>query len=142
MHMWRSKLALLLTASVGLLIVIYLSRSYKAETFFPSGKFRSNGNYATRTRTVVFWTKFFGTKFWGMHNETYKEEDLKAIGCSTTNCEFTFNKAHLKNPSDYDAIVFHGAEKWTADNLKGTRSPHQVYVMMSKELSSRLIFIQ
>lgn len=82
---------------------------------------------------VLFWTTYFEEKFWGMLNETYGKDFLNSINCPKTNCIFTHNKKYLKHHHEYDAIVFHSAENWAHMNLPATRSPHQVYVMASKE---------
>lgn len=134
----RTKIAVVLTLSVFLLIILialHLFRTYSLESSISRYKllneYSETGHQTTKS--VLFWTKFFTYPNWGMHKATYDEVDLKAIGCSKTNCVFTHNKKHLNRPHEYDAIIFHAAEPWGLADLPATRSPHQVYVMMSKE---------
>lgn len=84
------------------------------------------------SKVVLFWTKYFDIEFWGMNSETYHEEFLLSIDCPRTNCIFTHNKNFVKYPEQFDAIVFHGAEKWLMVDLP-TRSPHQLYIVATKE---------
>lgn len=122
---------------VVLMMVLHLYHTYSLQSSISRYKllndYSTDDEIAARTKVAVFWTKFFDVPNWGMYKATYTEDDLKAIGCSTTNCVFTHNKEHLTSPHEYDAIFFHGAEMWTFVDLPATRSPHQVYVMMSKE---------
>lgn len=85
------------------------------------------------TKYILFWTKYFVEENWGMKTETYQEDFLKSINCPVTNCVFTNNKNLLSHAHEYDALVFHGAEPWVGLDLPHTRSPHQVYIMATKE---------
>lgn len=84
-------------------------------------------------KIVLFWTKFFGEPKWGMHKDTYHEDDLEELGCPISNCILTFNKDYLDFHNYYDAIVFHSAENWFMSDIPSVRSPHQLYVMSSLE---------
>lgn len=85
------------------------------------------------TKYILFWTKYFLEKNWGMKTETYYEDYLKSIKCPVTNCVFTNNKNLLSHVHEYDALVFHGAESRMLVELPRTRSPHQIYIMGTKE---------
>lgn len=134
----RLKIAVVLTLlalSLIFLIARHLYHEYSLESSISRYKLLNDFSETSRptTKSVLFWTQFFTFPYWGMHKATYDEVDLKAMGCSKTNCVFTHNKKHLSRPHEYDALIFHGAEMWNLVDLPATRSPHQVYVMMSKE---------
>lgn len=84
-------------------------------------------------KIILFWTKYFDIEFWGMDEETYREESLMSLNCPTTNCIFTHNKKHLENPEQYDAIIFHGSERWFNVDLPEKRAPNQLYIVATKE---------
>lgn len=85
----------------------------------------------SETKHIVFWTKFFG-KNW-LKSETYDQKYLESLDCPNTNCIFTHNKSYLKHAHEYDAIIFHGVEKWKDIELPRTRLPSQVYIMATLE---------
>lgn len=87
----------------------------------------------SNVKVVLFWTKFFGDRTWGMKKETYDEADLEALGCPISNCIFTHNKDYLDSHHYYDALVFHSAENWFLSDKPSVRSPHQLYIMSSVE---------
>jgi alpha-1,3-fucosyltransferase len=58
---------------------------------------------------------------------------LQSIGCPTKNCFFTHNRNYLPNVTDFDAILFHGAE-YLHDSVPHDRSPRQLYVYTVLEL--------
>jgi len=57
-------------------------------------------------KVVLFYTKFFASKFWGEDKETFYESDFKNLGCEVTNCVFTHDKNFFEYETDYDAVVF------------------------------------
>lgn len=81
---------------------------------------------------VLFWTNFFREKYWNMERETSDEDYFKSINCPVTNCVLTHDKSLLEAPHLYDALIFHSAEPWLSP-LPETRSPHQYYIMATKE---------
>lgn len=82
------------------------------------------------TKYVLFENGYFH-QYWGYDKETTTEDDLKSVNCPYTYCVMTFKKNLLPHHHDYDAILFHA---WDENiTLPTSRSPHQLYIMVSKE---------
>lgn len=65
---------------------------------------------------------------------------LQSIGCPTKKCFFTHNRNYLPNITEFDAILFHGAE-YLHDSGPHERSSHQLYVYTVLELVRSLILL-
>lgn len=96
--------------------------------------FQKSEGKPSESKIVLFWTKFFGDPYWDMPAEAFRSDFLESVECPVTNCIFTANRNFLNHEHEYDAIVFHAAEwHFQHSDLPKTRSPHQVYIMGSKE---------
>jgi alpha-1,3-fucosyltransferase len=84
-------------------------------------------------KVVLFYTKFFGSRFWGEDKEVYNESDFINLGCEVTNCVFTHDRNFFEYETDYDALVFHGGEFKYAETKPTERAPHQLYIFACKE---------
>lgn len=135
--MSRSKfIKVLFLAAIALVLIIYINNYlFKSSNsrYVMLNNYVANESAERSSKVVLFWTKYFDIKFWGMNAETYHEEFLLSINCPKTNCIFTHNKNFMNHPEKYDAIVFHGAEKWFKVDLPKTRSPNQLYIIATKE---------
>lgn len=140
-HNYRLKLFLFIFAILFFLVVVGYFWIYQTQLSFNVYSKAVIKNYSAESENndndkkhILFWTKFFDIKFWGMLTETYYEDYLKSISCPVTNCVFTHKKNLLKHHHEYSAIFFHDAEKWSRFmKLPETRNPQQVYVMASQE---------
>jgi hypothetical protein len=86
------------------------------------------------TKYIVFWTKYIVHTYWGMGEETLTKSNPLFKNCPEHNCVFTHNKNCLKGTHEYDAVFFYTSEQWVqVPEVPPTRSPHQLYVMMTNE---------
>lgn len=82
---------------------------------------------------ILFWGSFFKTPNWGHDFETTSDEYLEKLGCEFTNCVMTHRVDLLPEVYKFDAVIFN---VWDEElTLPKLRSPHQLYIMVSKELS-------
>lgn len=98
----------------------------------PPGQIFVNDEKKSKNGTIyVLFSNELFEKYWGLSKETISKEDLSAIGCPQTNCVMTFKNDTLPHLHDYEAILFH---IWDTDvTFPKTRSPRQLYIMVSKE---------
>ncbi|XP_070499670.1 alpha-(1,3)-fucosyltransferase C-like [Chironomus tepperi] len=76
---------------------------------------------------ILFWIKYWNDPSWYIGGDEEGEQMLQSIGCPTKKCFFTHNRNYLPNITDFDAILFHGAE-YLHDSVPHERSQHQLYV--------------
>jgi hypothetical protein len=135
---FKLKLAMVICCVFALVIIlINLFHTYCFESsvlrYKLLSEYKIESDKVFEKKVVLFWTKFFDVKHWGMKKETYYPEDLKMINCPETNCVFTHHKNLLDHSHNYDAIVFHGAESWNFLDLPQTRKSSQIFIMASME---------
>lgn len=96
-------------------------------------KYLRNDANVSVDKTILFWTEsIFPT--WAMPKGSFDEGYLKTTSCLFSNCIFTKNKTYLASPEDYDAMVFHIAERHrNVTAIPEIRRPGQVYFLLSKE---------
>lgn len=123
---------------VSVVIIVSKLQSHKFHSsvlrYRMVNEFLETKNIQANNKTVLFWTKFFEDPYWDMKEEAFQGGYLESVGCPVTNCEFTTDRNFLNRVEEYDAIVFHAPEPlWDPLDLPKTRSPHQVYIMATKE---------
>lgn len=125
----RTLINLSLLSAFGLFLTYTFIKNYVFESSIARFRIVQTTQLINNSKKVIlFWNKFFESRYWMMPNETNGEEYLKSIQCPVTNCIFTHDKNFLDQSHLYDAIVFHSAEVWWNLDLPATRSPHQLYV--------------
>lgn len=136
----KMTLKLILKISAFVLALLFvLHWIYSTSLHSPSNRYRMLNTYMKQsgnksaTKFILFYNNYFEDPFWRMNRETCDAAFLKRLKCPRTNCVFTSNRNLLQNVEEYDAIVFHAAESWFHDKVPERRSPHQVYIMASKE---------
>ena len=86
---------------------------------------------------VLFFTNYWHFLYWGLSAETIDKSSPEMENCRFKNCVFTHKRRLLNHMHQYDAVFFHqGMGAWYhKENLESikTRSPHQLYVLMSHE---------
>lgn len=122
-----------------LMVMLVLYWTYSTSLHSPTNRYQMLNTYMRQTtnksatKFILFYNNFFEDPFWRMNQETQDAAFLKRLKCPRTNCVFTRNRDLLQNVEEYDAIVFHAAESWLHGEVPHRRSPHQVYIMASKE---------
>lgn len=131
------KIVRIFSGVIAILVLFVLFKSLHLQ--LATSRYKILEDYLSRsrgfndTKYILFWTKYFVEKNWGMKSETYDNDFLESMNCPVTNCVFTNNKKLLTHEYQYDALVFHTAEPWIGLALPRTRSPQQVYIMGTKE---------
>lgn len=85
-------------------------------------------NRIDRTRKILYWNEFFGSKDFGF------PEGMEPFypKCEQFDCYVTHNKYWI--PVEYfDAVIFHGPEYELNQGFPETRSQHQRYIYFSME---------
>lgn len=124
-----------------LIVLIWLyilnSKSIKKVPVFKiseSKKFQSITKRSQRTKSILFWTRFFNDLSWYTGGlEEIDETFLNSIKCPATNCFFTHNRNLFNNVTDFDAILFHTPESMNLSTVPNFRSSHQIYTFVSIE---------
>lgn len=135
--------ALICLTSIVVLVIIVVSQLHRHRLHSSVLRYRMVDEFLvderepSDTKTILFWTKFFEDPYWDMKAEAFRKGFLESVECPVTNCVFTSERNLLAHEYEYDAIVFHAPEPlWDPEDLPKARSPHQVYIMASKEWGS------
>jgi hypothetical protein len=99
---------------------------------------RKNSNFSAEKfkakdkKVILFYMKFFNQVSWYMDKEEAGESELNSVKCPVTNCIFTHNHDTLNNYTQFDAIIFHGPERFNIPRPQ-FRLPQQLYIFASLE---------
>ncbi|KAL7040042.1 hypothetical protein ACKWTF_000237 [Chironomus riparius] len=85
-----------------------------------------------QVKNILFWTKFWNKTSWYLGSDEAGKELLESLNCPVTNCFFTHNRTYLSNVTQYDAILFHGAQ-YLKDQPPNERASDQLYVFANLE---------
>ncbi len=122
----------LLCAVFYTLLKIKLSIDYhKAHVFYRSQQSTCKNDMnpnEEKPKLILFWTKIFTSRI----DETYVNNYLfKSSGhCGTDRCKVTNNRQEL---CASDAVIFHARGGINMRDMPKARSPHQRYVLLTKE---------
>lgn len=92
----RTLINLSLLSAFGLFLTYTFIKNYVFESSIARFRIVQTTQPINNSKKVIlFWNKFFESRYWMMPNETNGEEYLKSIQCPVTNCIFTHDKNFL-----------------------------------------------
>lgn len=85
------------------------------------------------TKYIYLWNGMFDRR-WYLQKDYVGPEDFSNFNCSETACVVTVNQSVLPSMYMFDAILFHGAKKWSSkDNIPADRNVNQLYIVGIQE---------
>lgn len=112
-------------------------------SFYSTKKYKSlspnNINFYDRNKTIkyIYLLNDMFDRSWYLYNNFVKPIDFEKFKCSEINCVVTTNVSVLSSISLFDAVLFHGARKWSLKNtIPAERNSNQLYVVAILESPS------
>ncbi|XP_033362947.1 alpha-(1,3)-fucosyltransferase C-like [Bombus vosnesenskii] len=128
MKLWvigKNSLIVLTIFTIALYVLSFCFNGSDDDLFRFGGVFDQDLRFANTTKKILYWTKMFSSETF------YMGTGYIARDCPVNDCYATNNR-HMVNPTDFDAVLFHGNDL-NLEDLPKNRSPRQWYVFVNLE---------
>lgn len=128
MKLWvigKNSLIVLTIFTIALYVLSFCFNGSDDDLLRFGGVFDQDLRFANTTKKILYWTKMFSSETF------YMGTGYIARDCPVNDCYATNNR-HMVNPTDFDAVLFHGNDL-NLEDLPKNRSPRQWYVFVNLE---------
>jgi hypothetical protein len=107
-----------------LCLVIYMTMIYERQKDVKSFQLQQEPT----NKMILFYTRVWRTS--AKSRKKWEIREPQSEKCPYVNCNFTIKRNFFNDITKFDAIIYH---RFVFERIPKTRSPHQLYIMMTRE---------